>query len=60
MRDEDGDELLPEGSDDCFDESLVDAFECLRFDGPATEGDDLESFVLLFEVLEELLEKNNF
>lgn len=60
MRDDEGDELLLllEGND--LDESPVDVFECFRLEGPATEDEDLESFVLLFEVLEELLKGKLF
>lgn len=53
MRDDD-EVLLPDGTDDVFDDSPV-VVEYFRVDGPAfDDDDDLESFGLVFEVLEEL------
>jgi hypothetical protein len=51
--------LLPDGrDDDGFDDSPEAVDECLRVEGPASDDcDDLESFGLVFEVLEELGER---
>lgn len=53
MRD-DEDELLllPEVADDCFDDSPAVDDEYFAFDDP--DGDDLESFVFVVDVLEVL------
>lgn len=57
MRDDDDEILLPVGTDDTFGDSPMVDEEYFTVDGPAIDGDDLESFGLLFEVLEELLKK---
>jgi hypothetical protein len=51
--------LLPDGrDDDGFEDSPETVDECLRVEGPANDDcDDLESFGLVFEVLEELWER---
>lgn len=51
--------LLDEGFA-CLDDSPVVAVEYFVFDGPVDDGDVLESFGLLVEVLEELLIENKF
>lgn len=55
MSDDDELLLLDDGFDACLDDSPVVAVEYFVFDGPAADGDVLESFGLLVEVLEELL-----
>lgn len=55
MRDDEDDViLLPIGTEDDFGDSPVVVEAYFTVDGPASDGDDLESFGLLFEVLEEL------
>lgn len=60
MSDDDELLLLDDGFDACLDDSPVVAVEYFVFDGPAVDGDVLESFGLLVEVLEELLNENKF
>lgn len=58
MRDDDDEALLPVGTDDTFADSPAVADEYFTIDGPAFDGDDLESFGLVFVVLEKLSKKN--
>lgn len=61
MSDDDDEVLLPDWADDeALDDSpVVVVVEYFWVDGPADDGDDLESFELAFEVLEELRENEN-
>lgn len=52
--------LLPGGAVDCLDDSPVVVGAYFVFGSPAVCGDDLESFGLVFEVLEELFEDASF